>query len=121
MSQKGNWKQRVEALIVSSQSKGSSSLDAALQQPERHMEIIRNRLILSLAEAMQTPFKAGSLAHGQAGDQIDDLIDEMIEVSTKDGVDMDGALIEQLIELAANIHAVQIKWQEIKESLNVTM
>ena len=121
MSQKGKWKQRVEAMIVSAQSTGSSSVEAALQQPERHMEIIRNRLILSLAEAMQPPFKAGDLAHSDAGNQIDELIDEMLEVSTKDGVDMDGALIEQLIELAANVHAVEIKWHEIKESLNETM
>jgi hypothetical protein len=42
----------------------------------------------------------------------------MVQHSGKDGVDLDGELIQKLLEMSGTISAVHFKWQEIKKCLN---
>lgn len=89
-----------------------------LKQHDRHQEIIRSRLISCLAGASQTYIETGSEMHEKIGNEVDGILDAIIENASKDGMDLDGELLDTLSAVSANLFAIQLKWQEIKTLLN---
>lgn len=115
MSQ-GTWKAKVDLAIANN---AEQHLNAGgLVNGARHKDIIKNHLLMALSDSMQSVFTAGDKAHFRAGSEIDDVVDAMVQNAGKDGVDLDGDFIQKLLEMSGTIHAVHVKWQEVKKCLN---
>jgi hypothetical protein len=113
----GKWDSLVKDVNEGVRGEGTSNVEH-LKQHERHQGIIRERLLSCLAGASQPHIKSGSLAHQKLGSEVDSILDAIVENASKDGLDLDGELLDRLSMVSANLFAIQLKWQEIQQLLN---
>jgi hypothetical protein len=114
----GKWSALVKDVNDEPSSKGPSSKVGHLKHHDRHQAIIRERLIACLAGATQSDMLAGAGIHEKIGREVDAVLEAIVENASKDGLDLDGELLDSLSLIAANLFAIQLKWQEIKQLLN---
>jgi hypothetical protein len=114
----GKWGALIKDVNAEPSSKGPPSNVGHLKHHDRHQAIIRKRLIACLAGATESDMLAGARVHEKIGQEVDDVLEAIIDNAKKDGLDLDGELLDSLSLIAANLFAVQLKWQEIKQLLN---
>lgn len=110
---KGNWRSRVDALIseVSDESGGT-------HDPDRHQSILRKKLLISLCSATLLPVEQAARSHLDVSDAIEGVVDALIANSKKDGLDLDGELLDHLTDISAKLYAVEQTWASIHKILN---
>ncbi len=111
---KGRWKSAISDLMNQDPAEGGLGLSQGI----RHQEIVRERLIKVLLGAVSSHISSGTNAHLSFAQAVDNTIEAVIENAQKDGLDLDGELIDQLTSVAANLHAIRVKWKEIESLLN---
>ncbi len=103
------WGQAIED-ITRAERGGDSAL--GLSQAERHQEIVRRKLLQMFTGAAAPHLNAGSKALAAFGNELDLMTDAIVQNAAKDGQDLDGEMIDLLVQASANLHAIQVKWQE---------
>lgn len=114
----GNWDDVVRTLreIVRDEVPSEDGIGRALE--ERHLSILRQRLLDALAASVAQSLIKGERAHFAVGEQIDNITQAVITQSEKLGVDLDAELLDHLTTISAKLFSIQEVWDEIKELCN---
>ena len=92
--------------------------ETGLLQAERRQEIVRKKLLQIFAGAVAPHLSTGTKALPALGNELDLMTDAIVQNAAKDGQDLDGEIIDLLVQASANIHAIQVKWQETINLMN---
>lgn len=109
------WSRAVDDI---SRSGRDGDAEPGLSQAERHQEIVRKKLLQTFAGAVAPHLNSGTKALAALGNELDLMTDAIVQNAAKDGQDLDGELIDLLVQASANIHAIQVKWQETITLMN---
>lgn len=109
----GNWNNVVDEISESLQAAKRSGLT----QGERHQEIVRKKLLDGLKKSTTPIMKGGESYLYALGSEIDEMTDAIVKNQQKDGLDLDNDLLELLIHMSGKIHAIQVNWKEISDTL----
>jgi len=86
---------------------------SGLSQGVRHQEIIRKQLIAKLQAVSIPILNAGTRNHAAFSSEIDALLDAVVQNASKDGLDLDGELIDLLTQVSGSMYAIEVQWQQI--------
>ena len=110
---KGKWREMVDEIISE-----SGSADVFNHDPDRHQSILRKELLRSLFNATLQPMALAAQNHEKVSDAIEGVVDAIIENAKRDGLDLDGELIDHLTDISAKLYAVEESWESIHKLLN---
>lgn len=110
---KDTWNDVVEESVKTS----SDIKESGLIQGTRHQEIIRAKLLKRLVSRTSSSIKSAESSLYSLGGELDDMLEAVILNQGKDGLDLDNELLETLIHLSGQVHAVQVAWKEISTLL----
>lgn len=107
------WNEVVEELVQ----KSSDVEELGLIQGTRHQEIVRNKLLNRLISRTSKSIESAEDALYFLGSELDDMLESVLLNQSKDGLDLDNELLETLIHISGQVHAVQVAWKEISTLL----
>ena len=114
----GNWDSVVRSLREIVRDEVGTSDGSGRTLNERHLSILRSKLLDMLAANVAQNLVKGERAHYAVGEQVDSVIQAILEQRESLGVDYDADLIEHLTTISAKLFSIQTVWDEIKELCN---
>ena len=89
-----------------------------IESAHRRQVMMREKVLGLLKMEMKSTIVVGNDIHNKAGDQVDSAIDFLMEKFADKGRDLDGELLDVLIEVSATITAIQKQWVQLDELLS---
>lgn len=114
----GNWDNVINSLREIVRNEIPSEDGSGRTLGERHISILRGKLLDALAVSVAQQLVKGERAHYAVGEQVDNIVQAIIEQSSKQGVDYDAQLLDHLTTISAKLFSIQEVWDEIKDLCN---
>jgi hypothetical protein len=111
-------KGQIASLLKDIEEQVKESGITVLSQHGRREEIVRRRILAAFKSEMDPKIKLAISANSELGDAVDNLYDTIVETAKKDGMDLDGDLLDLLATITGDLYAIQMKLNEVKKSLD---
>jgi transcriptional regulator len=110
---KGNLSKMVAEVI----SEASVADLNVMSQHDRHQAIVRRKILASFSAAISPKLESTIKANASIGDALDEVFESVVASASKDGLDLDGEMLELLSKLSGDIFAIQSKLVEVRQTI----
>lgn len=114
---KGIWRKRIDALVDGTEELSPNGI-RNLKGSEGAQKVFRDKLILSFRASVFPLMKSAAKNHNEFSAQINEVIDIIVSNSERDGIDLDGEMLNLLTDISGKLYAVETTWDKIYDSLN---
>jgi hypothetical protein len=116
----GTWVDKLTQIAEDAEHIQEDNSVSGLSQGERHRSILRQQTMLALSGVLIPYFQSGEKSMDQVSKEIESVIEAMVVKATKDGLDLDDELLDDLADASGKMIAISEEWHEVKLILSQT-